>query len=248
MLSGDEAIIAATSQTRLAYVRTGNREADEVSAAGLLGLSRVVARRTAAELASPMGVDVERDEILFFPLIYWPVSVAQPPLSPAAIDKINRYLATGGIILFDTGDAKLGADDKYGAFAWNGPGAANLRRIAENLQIPPLVPLPADHVLTKSYYLMQEFPGRYAGGTLWVAGEEGQANDGVSPVVVGGNDWAAAWALSESARPMYAVVPGGGLQREQAFRFGINLVMYALTGNYKSDQVHVPAILERLGQ
>lgn len=248
MLSGDEAIIAATSQTRLAYVRTGDGATDEVSAAGLSGLSRVVARRTAAELASPMSVDIERDEILFFPLIYWPVSVEQPPPSPAAVDKINRYLATGGIILFDTGDAKLGADDRYGAFSWSGPGAANLRRIAENLQIPPLVPLPADHVLTKSYYLMQEFPGRYPGGTLWVAGAEGQANDGVSPVVIGGNDWAAAWALSERSRPMYAVVPGGGMQREQAFRFGINLVMYALTGNYKSDQVHVPAILERLGQ
>lgn len=248
ILTGDEAIIAATSQTRLAYVRTGNAEVDETSRAGLSGLSRVVAQRTAAELGAPMSVDIERDEILFFPLLYWPVSVEQAPPSAAAVDKINQYLATGGIILFDTGDAKLGADDRYGAFSWNGPGAANLRRIAENLQVPPLVPLPADHVLTKAYYLMQEFPGRYAGGALWVAGEEGQANDGVSPVVVGGNDWAAAWALTETFRPMYAVVPGGGAQREQAFRFGINMVMYALTGNYKSDQVHVPAILERLGQ
>jgi hypothetical protein len=25
-------------------------------------------------------------------------------------------------------------------------------------------------------------------------------------------------------------------------------VMYTLTGNYKADQVHVPALLERLGQ
>ena len=45
-----------------------------------------------------------------------------------------------------------------------------------------------------------------------------------------------------------ACVPGGERQRELAMRFGVNLVMYVLTGNYKSDQVHVPAILERLGQ
>jgi len=248
-LSGDDYAIAATAATRLAFVRTGDRAVDDESEAGLRGLTRIVDRRTAAELAAPMGVDIERDEILFFPLIYWPVSVDQPVPSPAAAARLNKYLATGGIILFDTGDAKLGLGaDRRGAFPVTGPGATILRRIVENLRIPPLVPVPADHVLTKSYYLMQEFPGRFSGGTLWVAGEEGQANDGVSPVIVGANDFAGAWALDADARTMYPVVPGGAIQREQAFRFGINLVMYALTGNYKADQVHVPAILERLGQ
>ncbi|MEC7204327.1 MAG: DUF4159 domain-containing protein, partial [Pseudomonadota bacterium] len=58
----------------------------------------------------------------------------------------------------------------------------------------------------------------------------------------------AAWSVDRHGRPLYAVVPGGEKQREMAYRFGVNLVMYALTGNYKADQVHVPAILERLGQ
>ena len=70
----------------------------------------------------------------------------------------------------------------------------------------------------------------------------------MSSVIVGGNDWAGAWAVDDSGQPLYPVVPGGEEQREMALRFGINLVMYVLTGNYKSDQVHVPAILERLGQ
>src|SRR5271166_5277218 len=69
-----------------------------------------------------------------------------------------------------------------------------------------------------------------------------------SSVVVGADDWAAAWAVDGQGRPAFAVVPGGEPQREMAMRFGVNLVMYVLTGNYKSDQVHVPAILERLGQ
>mgnify|MGYP000574945391 CR=1 FL=1 len=59
---------------------------------------------------------------------------------------------------------------------------------------------------------------------------------------------AAAWAVDGTGRPQFAVVPGGEAQREVAFRFGVNLVMYVLTGNYKSDQVHVPALLDRLGQ
>ena len=69
-----------------------------------------------------------------------------------------------------------------------------------------------------------------------------------SEILVTGNDLAAAWALDERNQPLYAVVPGGERQREMAFRAGVNIVMYALTGNYKADQVHVPALLERLGQ
>ena len=95
---------------------------------------------------------------------------------------------------------------------------------------------------------MQSFPGRFAGGRVWVEDRAGGVNDGVSSVVIGANDWAAAWALDEFGRPVAAVVPGGERQREMAYRFGVNLVMYTLTGNYKADQVHVPAILERLGQ
>ena len=41
--------------------------------------------------------------------------------------------------------------------------------------------------------------------------------------------------------------PAASRSASMAYRFGVNLVMYALTGNYKTDQVHVPAILERLG-
>ncbi len=75
-------------------------------------------------------------------------------------------------------------------------------------------------------------------------------NDGVTPVILGGNDWAAAWAVDARGIPVYPVGRGtaGERQREIAYRFGINVVMHVFTGNYKSDQVHVPALLERLGQ
>ena len=69
-----------------------------------------------------------------------------------------------------------------------------------------------------------------------------------SPPGTQGNDWAGAWAVDDQGRPAFPCVPGGEPQREMAMRFGVNLVMYVLTGNYKTDQVHVPAILERLGQ
>jgi hypothetical protein len=248
-LTGDEFVVAATRVTRLAYVLTGVSQVDETSRAGLWGLSRIVARRTSAELADPLGVDIARDELLFFPLLYWPVTPDQPEPSPQAVAKLNRFLSTGGTIVFDTRDQQfLGPGGAAGGLPWSTPGNEDLQRLVRGLDIPPLVPVPPDHVLTKSYYLMQDFPGRWSGGTLWVEAAESRINDGVSPVVIGGNDWASAWAFDKTGLPLFPVVPGGHRQREMALRFGINLVMYALTGNYKSDQVHVPAILERLGQ
>ena len=133
-----------------------------------------------------------------------------------------------------------------------------MQRILGGLDLPRLEPVPDGHVLTKSFYLLRAFPGRWDGGAMWVeatapdrSGDESrQARraDGVTSIVITSNDLAAAWALDERGRPLYPTVPGGEAQREMAFRTGINLVMHALTGNYKADQVHVPALLERLGQ
>jgi hypothetical protein len=144
----------------------------------------------------------------------------------------------GGTILFDTRDAGAGSSSA---------GNLVLRRLLARLDVPPLIPVPKDHILTKAFYLMQEFPGRWTGGQVWVEKHQGGSNDGVSGLIIGGNDWVAAWAISEDGTPIAAVTPGGPRQREMAFRFGVNLVMYVLTGNYKADLVHAPAMLERLG-
>jgi hypothetical protein len=170
-------------------------------------------------------------------LLYWPMTADGPALTPESAARLNRYLKQGGTILIDT-------REQSGAVSVG----ARLRELARYLDIPPLIPMPSDHVLSRSYYLLREFPGRWAGGRLWVERPGARVNDGVSSVIVGSNDWAAAWAMNDARRPIYPVVPGGDRQRELAYRFGINLVMYVLTGNYKEDQVHLPAILERLGQ
>ena len=120
--------------------------------------------------------------------------------------------------------------------------------MAKNLAVPQLTQLTPQHVLARSFYLLQDFPGRFAGDDVWVQRAQDRTNDSVSPVIIGGHDWAAAWAIDAQGRNPYATLPGGTRQRTIAYRFGVNLVMYALTGNYKGDQVHIPAILERLGQ
>jgi hypothetical protein len=227
-----------------------------MSRAGLEGLTQILNNRTAVEAAEPIAVDVETDELAFFPLLYWPISESQKDISKEALSKIDTYMKTGGTILFDTRD-----QDSVGLGSNTGPGSTKLKQLLASLDIPPLVPVGESHILTKAFYLLSEFPGRYMGGQVWVeasqGSEEGEddpngataiSSDGVSSIIIGGNDWAAAWARDEGGRPIAALQPGGYRQRELALRFGVNLVMYTLTGNYKSDQVHVPALLERLGQ
>ena len=247
--SRDRIALEATLETRLAYVQTGIEELDRVTQAGLIGLTEVLARRTSVEAARPLSVNVERDELAFFPLLYWAIDEQQPDLSDAARGKIDAYLRTGGTIIFDTRDqGTVTPSTTFGGSSAGGPGTQRLRQLLQFLDLPPLTIVPDNHVLTRAFYLMREFPGRWAGGRVWVERHAGGVNDGVSSIIIGSNDWAAAWAIDEQGRPTAAVVPGGERQREMAFRFGVNLVMYALTGNYKADQVHVPAILERLGQ
>ncbi len=244
----DKAILAATLETHLAYVVTGDTGLDETSHAGLDGLSRTLRLRTALEPGAPIGVNIETDELAFFPLLYWPVTENQPVPSSAGLARINAYMKQGGTILFDTRD-----QDR--AISGRATGAAGtLKDILSKLDIPPLEPVPADHVLTRSFYLLVDFPGRWEGGQLWIERPRdpdslsGANNDGVSAILIGANDYIGAWARDASGRPLHPAVPGGEMQRESATRFGVNLVMYALTGNYKADQVHVPALLERLGQ
>ncbi|WP_172299446.1 DUF4159 domain-containing protein [Pseudoruegeria sp. HB172150] len=253
--SDDELALAATSEVVLAFVVTGDARVDQVSEAGLRGLSQVLWARTSIEPAEPIAVDLETDELGFFPFLYWPISEGQPIPSDVAYAKLNRYLRHGGMILFDTRDANIAG------FGASSPNGRKLQRLAAPLDIPPLEPVPEDHVLTRTFYLLQDFPGRYAGRDIWVEAAPADAaqvegmpfrnlNDNVTPVVIGGNDWAAAWAVDPNGNRMFPIGRGfaGERQRELALRFGVNLIMHVLTGNYKSDQVHVPALLDRLGQ
>lgn len=253
--SPQERLAAEANGMELAYVLTGNAEQDALSRAGLTGLVATLAARTSVEPGAPIAVDLDHDELSVLAFLYWPVSTDMPAPSPEAYRKLNRFLHSGGLILFDTRDGDLAADGSQTA------EAQRLQELAAPLDIPPLETVPADHVLTRSFYLLDDFPGRYDGTPVWVEAAPADAeqaegmpfrnlNDGVTPVVIGGNDWAAAWAIDAAGNPLYPVGRGvaGERQREMAYRFGVNLVMHVLTGNYKSDQVHVPALLERLGQ
>lgn len=229
----------AAAKLRFAYVKTGDRRLDDTTRAGLFGLSYELGQRTSVEPDLPHGVDLSRDSLELYPMIYYAVPRDARPLPPAAVAKVNAYLRAGGAFVVDTRDATPGRDVSQ-----------DLQRLLAGIDAPPMQPAPANHVLTKSYYLIRSFPGRL-NGRLWIESgamdRDSRRGDGVSGLFIGGSDWAGAWAIDErTGRPLLSM-DGGDRAREMAYRFGINLVMYILTGNYKEDQVHIPDLLERLG-
>jgi len=255
--SADEFAMRAVSQTRLAYVVTGNADVDSIVKSGLSGLTLFLAQRTALEAGDPVGIDPAHDELAFFPLIYWPIvpGAAKPPQD--AINRIDAYMKQGGTVLFDTRDAVEAPPGDNGESQT--PSMQTLREILASLDVPELEPVPREHVLTKTFYLLRDFPGRFTSGQTWVealpredddeaAARPAKGGDGVSPIIITSNDLAGAWAIRPDGQAMLPLTPGEPKQREYAFRAGVNIVMYTLTGNYKADQVHAPALIERLGQ
>ncbi|MEM9573909.1 MAG: DUF4159 domain-containing protein, partial [Pseudomonadota bacterium] len=249
---GDDLLLQNLEATRMAFVITGQRTTDEISEAGMSGISRFLASRTAFEPGDPIGLDIEVDELSFYPLFFFPIDADADMPSETAIARLDAYMQSGGTVLFDT-------RDQIGGLLSSSNSRENqrLRAIMRNLNVPPLEPVPEDHVLTKSFFILDSFPGAYAGSPLWVQATEidtgdgerpVRVGDGVTPIMITGNDFASAWALDESGRPLVAVAGADPLQRIYAFRSGVNIMMYMLTGNYKADQVHIPALLERLGQ
>ena len=242
----------AALSTRLAYVVTGDASVDETSKLGLTALTRVLASRTSAELAEPVALDPARDELSFYPLIYWPIVAGQPQPKPEARTRIAAFMKNGGTMIFDTRDALIARPGGSPT-----PEALWLRAFLEGVDVPELEPVPHDHVLTKTFYLLDRIVGRTAIGQTWIEAlpppdpndrtqRPARAGDSVSPIIIASDDLAAAWAEDADRRPLYPLIPGGARQRELALRSGVNLVMYTLTGNYKADQVHAKDILERL--
>ncbi len=217
-----------TQTLRLAYVRSGDSRIDRASEQGLRALSDVLSARTSVEPGPPVALDLSRDDLSAYPFIYWPAPPTPRRLPDAALQNVDRYLAIGGLLLVDTRDS----------------GAAQGRRPAQamlsGLDVPPLEQVNTEHVLTRSFYLLRSFPGRTTAAQLWAeSASAASSRDGVAAIFIGDGDWASAWSGQAGVNDR---------QRELSLRFGVNMVMVALTGNYKADQVHVPALLERMGE
>lgn len=240
--TANDRIAEAALGLHLAYIETGDARIDEMSQVAMESLSTQLTARTTIEPVGVHAVSASSEGLEMYPFLYWPIRNDTPAPTETERLALNDYIAAGGTLVLDTADE---AERSFRAGAPH-PGLA---RVTDGLTIGRLEPVPSDHVLTKSFYLLQVFPGRWANGPVYVeaGGATQGGRDGVSSVIIGSNDWAAGWAIDAETGTLVDLANDIPRQREMAVRFGVNIAMYALSGNYKADQVHAAELIRRLG-
>ena len=221
---------------KLTYIITQDNITNEQAKSGLAGISQILRRRTNIEPSGIIGLDPSKDELSKHPIIYWLLPKTSQSLPAEAIQNLNKYMQNGGILFIDTRGLSME------------PNRAQdiLKTAVNGLKIPPLEKVPPEHVLKKTFYILQNFPGFYSNSSLWVqsaATTNYSANDGVSPIIISNGDMARAWAQRTTETGFDAI--NEDFAHELSLRVGINIYLYALTGQYKADQVHVRSLLER---
>lgn len=189
-----------------------------------------VSKRTSIDVRErPRFVEPESRDLFEEPLVVWIGTGQAPPFSDAAVKQLRRYLRAGGMLFID--DASF--DDSF--------DASVRREVARIWPDRPLARIDDDHTIFRTFFLLNESVGRLRR----VEHFEGVSFDDRSPILYGRNDLFGAFERNSLGEWALPVLPGGSVQREWAFRVGVNLVMYATCLNYKRDQVHATAILRR---
>lgn len=204
----------------LAYVKTGTAQ-DAVTEAGLKKLAAEAIERTSIDRAARdntihvRGIDIENDDICHYKYLHWAIAEGAAPLSPQAQLKVEDYLARGKFIHFDI--PRAGLDSREA-----------LQNVLGRVNIGQLETLGEGHLLRNVFYRNSALPGSQNVSAVQVQVPLQNRGDPAAQVVVGERNWAGAWAG-------YTLVPKSAAH-EAAIRGGINLLIYALTGNYKGDQ------------
>lgn len=213
--------------TQLGWIPSGNASVDSVTAAGLEGLSHIVNERTSIKLGTPQKLNLTMHSLGLYPVIIWPqVEGATLPEDKEAA-ALRAYVVSGGMLLIDSGTQL-------------GEARLQTQRMLNEVLGVSLVPVDTEHTLERSFYLLKgQVIGRLGNKPLW--------RDTAVPLarlLVGAHDFSGAWAVNERGQYMLPMLAGGEVEREKAYRFGVNLVMYALLGDYKKDQLHVDTLLK----
>jgi hypothetical protein len=199
------------------------------------GLSRLaweISRRTSIETSPLVKAVAPSDPELFrYPFSVLSSDQGFPALAETEVAELRRYLSYGGFLLLDDASAQRGS-------AFEQSARQLVSRIAPGAQ---LARVGRDHVLYKSFYLLDGPAGRVASTPDLEALEMG----GRLGVLYSGNDLVGAFARDSLGTWEFEVTPGGELQREKSIRLAVNIAMYAMCLDYKEDQVHIPFIMKR---
>lgn len=182
--------------------------------------------RTSVEPDGIVGIDLNDPATLanldFIPVLYFPVTNQTPRLSEEARHALQNYTANGGVIVLDVIGGRMNNSEP-------------LRQIIADLSIRSPERMSESHPLSQSFYF-SDLQGSNASASVWV--ERNAANlgeSGASSVIIGDQNWAGAWSASTAS----------GNDQEQAIRAGLNILIYALSGQYKLDPIHQETIEQK---
>jgi len=190
-------------------------------------------RRTSIETSLSAHQLTLTDPVLFaYPFLYMAGKYEFDPFSDEEIERLRRFLSYGGFLL---------ADDSLGqpGYGFDKSFRREIRRVFPDKEFKQL---PSSHAAMRSYYLLKRI-----GGRLMISPYlEGIDVGDTTPLIYCHNDLGGAWERDQLGNWVYPCTPGGEEQRKDAFHVGINVILYAMTGNYKEDLIHVPFIRKRL--
>lgn len=221
----------ASSSQRVIMGRLPCANPTDPRAHGVRQLVWELMKRTSIEgQMEPVSTDPAGPDLFHTPFLLWSCEGPVAPLSDAQLKNLRRFLSLGGFVFVDDPSAS--------------PGGPFDRSVREALQTlfpeKKLVLVPGDHVLYRTFFLVNPPAGRVLTGPL----EAVQIGDRLA-VVYSSNDLLGAVSKDLYGNWELACEPGGEMQRETAYRMGINIVFYAMCLDYKSDRVHLPFILRR---
>jgi hypothetical protein len=192
--------------------------------------SELVQRTSAPAKLTPATVRADEPALLAEPFALWGGDADIPPLTEREVSSLKRFIALGGILFVDD------FAPENGAF-----GRAAQRELRRVLPEGSAIPIGAENVVFRSFYLLRRAIGRVEGTPKLKAIVRG----GAPQVIFSAHDLTGALARSASGVHPVTVTPGGDPQRERAIRLAVNIAMYVLCSNYKDDQVHAPFLMRR---
>jgi hypothetical protein len=194
----------------------------------------LVQRTSAPARLRPTMVHADEPAIVDAPFVYWSGDRAVSPLTSNEVSGLRMFFSLGGIMFVD--DAAPTDAGLPGPFGRSARG-----QIARVLSDVTPIPIGAENVIFRSFYLLRRAEGRIAGSKTLEAIVRG----GSTRVIFSSHDLGGALAKGPTGIWEYPVTPGGDGQRERAIRLAVNVSMYALCSNYKDDQVHAPFLMRR---
>lgn len=208
------------------------RPLDTAHASGASRWSWELIRRTSAPARLTVGsVAADSTELLAEPFTVWLGGEAVAPLSEPEIRGLRAYLNLGGVLFVDDSNPEVGAF-----------GRSVRQELQRVLPESPIVQLSKQHVLYKSYYLLESPVGRVKGLPYLEAITAGK----MLRVVLSSHDVVGAMAQLRGGGWTFPIEPAA--QREYAMRLAVNLAMYVLCLDYKDDQVHAEELMRRRGR